>query len=157
MAELVAQVMARILILQYAHQYSITPITHPFVLYDNESAAAAFSKIPKSQKSLGLLGNILDVSCKGAYTRTAHHVCSQDCHPYTDHADSICTHSGHYLSNKLCHKGFLPREEESHGQRRLCHPQRGQSAAWSGDLPQRKQQTMWYDFHGWQDSHHLHI
>ena len=45
-AELIAQVVARILILQYAHQYSITPITHPFVLYDNESAAAAFSKIP---------------------------------------------------------------------------------------------------------------
>ncbi len=97
-AELIAQVMARILILQYAHQYSITPITHPFVLYDNESAAAAFSKIPKSQKSLGLLGNILDVSCKGAYTCTAHHVCSHDCHPYTDYADSICTHMRDRLS-----------------------------------------------------------
>ena len=91
-AELIAQVMARILILQYAHQYSITPITHPFVLYDNESAAAAFSKILMSQSSPGLPGNVLDVSCKGAYMRTAHHVCSHDCHPYTDYADSICTH-----------------------------------------------------------------
>ena len=90
-AELIAQVMARILILQYAHQYSITPITHPFVLYSNESAAAASSKIPKSQKSLGLLGNVLDVSCQGACTCTAHHVCGHDCHPCTDYADSICT------------------------------------------------------------------
>ena len=98
MAELIAQVMARILILQYAHQYSITPITHPFVLYDNESAAAAFSKILKSQSSLGLLGNVLDVSCKGAYTRTAHHICSHGCHPYIDHADSICTHMRDRLS-----------------------------------------------------------
>ncbi len=94
-AELFAQVVARILILQYAHysirHYANIPIC---IVYDTESASAAtaFSKIPKTQKSSGLLGNILDALCKEAYTRTSHHAYSHECQPYDDYVDSICTH-----------------------------------------------------------------
>ncbi len=99
-AELFAQVVAMILILQSARHYisprDDTPIC---IVYDHESAAAAaaFSKIPRTQKALGLFGNALDALCKEAYTCTSHHVYSHECHPYDDYVDEICT----YMRDRL--------------------------------------------------------
>ncbi len=61
-SEIYAQIMARILLIQYAHKYVLHDNMHITIVYDNESAAASAraSRLPSAQFQLGLFANVLN-------------------------------------------------------------------------------------------------
>ncbi len=94
LAELYAQAMARILIMQYAHLYMSCVDNDVIICFDSTSAdkIAGRSAASRSQPEFSTLVQSLDILVKSVINLTTHHIYSHDMHPLNDYADSICTH-----------------------------------------------------------------
>ena len=101
-AEVYAQVMARVLLLQFFSKLDACPSTPIYIMFDNKSAdhVTRSSKPSRTLPLMVLFANVLDVVCASSLTMHYNHVASHDMHPYNDYADSLCTfaRSGKYAS-----------------------------------------------------------
>jgi hypothetical protein len=94
-AELFAQILARLAIIQHAHKYISCKYTPISICYDSKGAnvAATQSRITVAQPDLALICNALECLTRQLYPNlNSHHIHSHRSQPFNELADAICTH-----------------------------------------------------------------
>ena len=95
-SELYAQMIAKLLIVQYFPRILPCRGTPIYVVYDNMSAAitANSCKITDGQPTLSAACHVVDMIVSLMFTNVKYeHVYSHDRHPWNELADSLCTHA----------------------------------------------------------------
>ncbi len=99
-SELYAQVMARILVLQYAYTYTQDNNIPIYIVFDCTSADKSSNRAKHShtQPNLSRLSNLLDLLCWSVFPMFTCWIPGHAEHPWNEYADSICTHMKEKLS-----------------------------------------------------------
>ncbi len=93
-AEVYAQVVAKIFVLQWFHKFALCPATPVVFVCDSTSAnfVASSSVNSKAQSVLSEFASVIDTICVSILNIQYAHVHSHNLHPFNDYVDSICTH-----------------------------------------------------------------